>query len=292
MKSSLPILAIFLYLLCSHTLSAQGNNCGNIEPAIQCPMDTTICLMQLTTAPVVTTTSDLPNLEYAVVDYNKPATSGTGPSVVGVDVDGIFMPNDFALMPGSNFGIIPVSYDLIAIQELLDKLLKGDAVPFFLSCCDAAVIADPTVNLCDSLNAAGIYCGSDVTGLQSATALFGGGSGGDTLSIVDLINEINTVNASLNDPLNPPPASCGGGDKIAFAYGNECTYWIVPDTLNVTMPHLVSETAEAVDLVTSTSIVDSPYIIEYNANICIELQPGFETVVGADFTAQIADPCQ
>lgn len=291
MKLNISTTYLFVFFIFNSViLFSQANNCGDVEPILQCSMDDTFCLLELTDSPVITTNSTLPDLEYAIVDYTKPSTSGTGPSVVGFDIDGIFMPNDFNLTPGTNFGVIPFAYDLLAIQETLDDLLKGQAFPFPpISCCQAA--AAQGQDICADLNAAGINCGSDVTSLQQASLLFGvgGGTGGDTLSIVDVAASIDATNTGLSDPNTP--AACGGGDKIAYAYGAECTYFIVPQMIVRSMPHSMNETIEAEQTISSSSIINSPNVVAYNANICIEMTAGFETVIGADFTAEILDPC-
>lgn len=277
---------LFLFLLFSFQLQAQGSNNNNIEPVLDCPTDLTVCLNETLGPYTLATTSDLPNIEYAIIDHNLPAPSGTGDAIVGIDEDGIFMPSEYNLTPGTSFGVIPVAYDLNSVRGTLDDILKGSVTIFFVTtpCCDLAASQGSTV--CADLNAQGIFCGSDVTSLGAVSTLSGTT---DTLSIADFVAEIDAVNTQLADPLLP--AECGGGDFIAYAYGPECTYFLVADTLNITMPHVINELNEATDLVTSNTIVDASFVVEYNANICIELQPGFETVIGADFTAAIDDPC-
>lgn len=286
---------LFFIILCiQFKATAQGNNCGDVEPVLQCQLDTIICGSELTQAPIITTPSTLPDLEYAIVDHSIPSSSNTGPSVVGIDIDGIFMPDEFNISDSTNFGVIPIAYDLAQIQETLDDVLKGTYTILFITntCCNL-IQSQANVAVCDSLNAAGIYCGSDVTSLSQAATLFSatsGGSSSDSLSILDIVTQIDSLNTQLANPL--VPANCGGGDKIAYAYGNECLYRVMPDTLYQSQIYTASNLVEANEVIISTSIVNAPSIVEYNSNICIELQAGFETILGADFTAEIEDPCQ
>ena len=257
-------------------------------PQMTCPAETVICLDETTLAPVLSVQpgADIPNIEYAVIDYSTIAASGNGPLVVGIDKDGVFKPSDFNLTPGSSFGIIPVAYNLADIQETVDDLLTG-TVLFLGPCCDLAVNL-AGVALCDTLNAAGIFAGADITGLEDATSLFGNSSSNQ--SICDLANEIDSLNITISDPI--VPTACGGGDRINFAYGAACNYYIVPDVLFLNTTHAVDEIFEASKSIESSSVIKSPAVVNYHAGVFIDLTAGFETLIGSDFTATIIDPCQ
>ncbi len=280
--------AFFLFLFSTFAMSLFAqSNCGNTLPVLQCPADNTVCIDEILAAPIVTTASNLPDLEYAIIDYNTLSTSGTGPAIVGIDQDGIFAPFDYGLMPGGSFGVIPVAYDLAQIQETIDDILLGEVVIIFFptSCCDLAVTAG--TDICTPFNDAGIFSGSDVTSLEGATSLFP--ATGNLSTIEEFTANLDTLNMTLADP--QVPTECGGGDVFCYAYGMDCIYDIVPDTLFVTAPHMMNELVEVEDLLSSTASVASPNVVTYNANICIELTGGFEAQIGSEFTAEIEDPC-
>jgi hypothetical protein len=265
----------------------QGNNCGDTEPVLQCPATTCLGLTDTTSSPVLSVNSNLPNIEYAIVDFSMPSTSGTGPSIVAVDQDGIFTPAQYNLTAGTQFGVIPVAYDLAAIQETLDDLLKGNT--FLGSCCSVAINFGG-VDICGPLNMAGITCGADVNNLEQASNAFTmlSGGGAANTSIVDLIDQINQVNAQLADIIF---TDCGGGDKFAFAYGLECVYTLSSNTVfTVPMDHQMDELV-ANYAIRSPVTVNSPFVVDYNASECIELQPSFETIVGSTFHAEIVNSC-
>ncbi len=273
-------------------LAGQGNNCGDTEPQLTCPNDNSLCLNESTIAPVLAVNSNLPNIEYAIVDFSIPSTSGTGPSVVAFDQDGIFTPAQYNFSPGGQLGVIPIAYNLAAIQETFDDLLKGSTVIviFTFSCCDLILNASG-VDICTTLNSAGIFCGADVTNLEQASNLFAtlGGGGATTLSVADFLQQINDVNAQLADP--NLPADCGGGDKVAFAFGADCVYTVNSNaTFNVPADHQMSELITDYAIV-STVTVNSPHTVEYNAEDFIELAPTFETVEGATFIAELTFVC-
>ena len=284
------LLVCALTIACIPFLLGQGNNCGDTEPVLQCPAISCIAEIDVTMAPVLTLNSNLPNTEYVIVDFSMPASSGTGPSIVAVDQDGVFTPAQYNLTVGTQFGVIPVAYDLSAIQATIDDILKGSVL--FFSCCDLALNAGG-VDICGPLNAAGITCGADVLNLEQASMVFSsiGGGGASDASIVDLINQINDANAQLADPTLP--TQCGGGDKFAFAYGQECTYSVGTGStavFDVPLNHQMDELVLAY-AITSSVTVNSPLIVDYNAVECIELQPSFETITGATFTAEIVSTC-
>lgn len=273
-------------------LAGQGNNCGDTEPQLLCPTDNSLCLNEFTSAPILAVNSNLPDIEYAIVDFSIPSTSGTGPSVVAIDQDGIFTPAQLNFSPGAQFGVVPIAYDLGAIQQTIDDLLKGTTVViiFTFTCCDLATTAIG-IDICTELNNVGITCGADVTNLEQASNLFATLSGGATgmLSIADFLQQINDVNAQLADP--NIPVDCGGGDKIAFAFGADCAYTVNSNsTFNVPSDHQMSELITDYAIVSSVT-VNSPHIVDYNAENCIELTPTFETILGSTFTAEITFAC-
>jgi len=274
----LQFLLLAGFLCFSINIFAQGNNCvGDIQPMVSCPLDLTLCANEQTDPPTITVSSNLPDLEYGIVDLSQTSTAGTGPVVVGFDDDGIFVPDDYGLLPGNQFEVIPTAYDLGVIQNTLNSFLKNSFI--FVPCCDL----DPN-NFCDSLNMVGIFCGSDVTSLQQMLELQQGSSA-TTYSITDFLAELDAINAELQNV----PSVCGGGNEICVAYGNACTYTLdnITPVVNITTPHTISETIIAADLITSNTIIMSGLVILYELAESIELLPGFEVQNGAEF---IADP--
>jgi len=197
------------------------------------------------------------------------------------------MPSDYGLASGGNFSVIPVAYDLAQIQETIDDILTGSVVVIFfnISCCDLAIQGGS--DICGPLNAAGIFSGADVTSLQDASALFAPAD--SSFTVEELVANLEAVNASLADPNTP--TECGGGDVFCYAYGNQCTYSVTPNSLVLSTTHNIDESLEALDIINSSSTVQNPSVVEYSASMCIELNPSFETILGAEFLAQIDNPC-
>jgi len=255
---------------------SQGNNNGNIEPVQLCPSDTFLCDGQMTPAPVISVASDLPDLEFIIVDQSVMASNGSGPGIVGIDNDGIFVPSAFGVMPGSTLDVIPVAYNLAAIQATMDELLKG--VVFIFPCCSLAG------TVCADLNNAGIFCGADITSLEDVFPLFN--ATGDTLSITDFVTALADANTQLMDP--NIPAACGGGDSIDYAYGNSCSYTIYDVIALLNLPdHIISEVVERSDYVESGALVSNSLSVEYYGGNYVELVSPFEVQLGGELLADI-----
>jgi len=263
----------------SFTTHAQSNNAGNIEPVLTCPMDLNLCVNELTDPPIISTGSDLPNLEYLIIDPAIAATNGSGSAIVGVDQDGVLDPSNFGILPGASFEIIPVAYDLSAIQNTIDDLLKG-LIGGFLPCCLGAGTA------CTDLNNAGINCGSDVMSFEDIFPLIN--NAGNLLSLMDFETSV----ADANTQLSGAPQECGGGDFIAYAYGNSCIYMVYDVFAVLAAPdHTISETIERSDYIESTALVSSGLVVNYFAGNHVELLSPFEVQLGGEFLADIKS-CQ
>jgi hypothetical protein len=239
--------------------------------------------MELSDQIVVTAASSLPNMEYFIVDLNQPATNGSGPAIIGFDVDGQFTPQDLGVDSNTILQISPVAYDLAAIQETLDDVLKGTFFipfpPFSAPCCSVSM------GICDQLIAAGINCGADFTSLSQAFALISSDTT-DLFSITDLINGIDTINTTLNGPLIP--AACGGGDMICYAYGSACEFDIEPLTpvLAFTAPDHLASISVSADTIQSSATVSSGLMVEYLFAVEVTLENGFEAELNSSFTAE------
>lgn len=277
-------LLLFICLLLGfNSTFAQISNCGDVIPTATCPADVVLCPMDLTDPITITNLGalTLPDIEYAVIDLTQTSTAGTGPPIVGIDDDGIFMPSTYGLTAGQ-FDVVPLNYDLAVIQSIIQAFLTNDAIPIVLSCCDAAITQG--LDLCGDLNAIGITMGSDITSLGQLVDLLQGNST-DTFSLTDFDSQIGDINTQLAQS-----AACSGGNTICYAYGNSCTYTFIPNVLTISTPHTMNETIQAAMTINSTATVPAGLTVVYNAGQCIELNPSFCVQGGADFTAEI-QPC-
>lgn len=264
-----------IIILFSYTSYAQSNNDGNIEPVLTCPLDLNLCIIEMTDAPTISTASDLPNTEYFVINPAIMATNGSGSAIVGVDIDGMLIPSDFGIMPGGTLEIIPVSYDLSKIQNTIDDILKG-LIGGFIPCCLGAGTT------CADLNNAGINCGSDVMSIEHIFPLIN--NTGDLLSVTDFGNSVTGANTQLGGA----PPECGGGDFIAYAYGNSCIYTVYNVFEVISVPdHTMSETIERSDFIESTALVSNGLVVNYFAGNHVELLALFEVQLGGEFLADI-----
>ena len=59
---------------------AQGQNCGDQIPVLSCPQDSILCVVHASEAVSISVSSDLPDLEFLIVDQNIPAFNGSGPA--------------------------------------------------------------------------------------------------------------------------------------------------------------------------------------------------------------------
>ena len=275
-------LLLFIYGMQSY---AQGSICGATIPITNCPADTHLCFTELSDSTVLVTPSNLPNLEYAIVDLNVPSTANTGPAIIAVVPSSQFIPMDVGIDSTTILEVFPIAYDLVAIQETLDDILKG-LIFGFIPCCTVAP------DVCDQLTGAGINCGSDFTSLSQAFALFSA----DTnilFSIDDFIDGIDSVNMTLADP--NIPSECGGGDVICYAYGLPCLFEVndfstsIP-LLSFSSPHVVDTMARAQSF-QSSAIVTGGLDVAYLFNTEVDLISGFETINSSSFLIQ-KEGCQ
>ena len=275
------ILALLILLSCIQTnMFAQASICGATIPMTSCPADTVLCPMEMSDEIIVTAASSLPNLEYFIVDLNQLATNGSGPAIIGFDVDGQIIPQDYGVDSNTVLQISPVAYDLAAIQETLDDILKGTffIFGFPFDCCSVSQ------GVCDQLIAAGINCGSDFTSLSQSFALISSDTS-ELFSIADLINGIDSINTTLSDP--SIPSECGGGDMICYAYGSSCDFDILPLTPLITFAspdHIASITVTA-DTIQSSALVSSGTDVEYLFGVEVLLLNEFETELSGTFLA-------
>lgn len=266
------VLIATLYFCFITTIFSQGQNCGNTIPIPVCPDDTVVCHTQLTDSFKISTPSNLPDVEWGIVDLNKMATNGSGPAIVGVDEDGIFIPEEYGIDTATTIEVIPIAYDILAIQETLDDILLGTIPPFSIPCCTVAP------DVCTQLMNAGINSGSDFMSLSQAFALVSSDTS-DLLSVQDFINGLDSVNMSLSDPLIP--AACGGGDMICYAYGEACTLGVkvIEPFLSLSAPLHDTDSTFTAEIIQSTATVQNGLFINYLFDR--------EASLGTDFTVEI-----
>jgi len=270
-----------LIILFSFSANAQfGSNCSEVPTTIQCPADLTLCISETTDLPVVSVSSTLPNLEYIITDVSQNSTANTGPSIIAFDADGVFAPTDYNITTETQLELIPVNYDLQAIQNLADDFLNGIFLIF--PCC--SLIPD----VCTTLNSNGIFAGSDITSLEQILPILT--NPGELISVQDVTSAVDSANLILNDPSTP--ADCGGGSLICYGIGNTCTFDVIADNLVFANPdHSVSTIEKAGNSIISTAIVGSALNVEYEAAQIICLDNDFTVDPGGEFSAIIL-PCQ
>ncbi len=246
-----------------------------------CPTDTVLCIYELSDSISLTVNSNLPDLEYAIVDLNEPATNGSGPAIIGISTSSQFIPQDYGVDSNTTLEVFPIAYDKAVIQALLDDILKGSVfVPpiFNIPCCTFAG------DLCMQLNDAGIMCGDDFTSLAQSFALFSADTT-DRFSVQDFVDGIDSLNMVLADPSIPP--DCGGGTEICYAYGSSCEFEVIrlEPFLSFALPAHTNDTTIVADTVYSSALVGAGLDVTYQFGIEALLQDGFETQGDGEFLA-------
>ena len=279
-------LILSIFIISSITISAQQSNCGATSPSVLCPIDRLLCESEISGLPIVVTNSTLPNLEYLILDYEELSDSGTGPSIIDIDQNGSFSPADYGIDTIQQLEIIPLAYDLVALQETVDDILKGSVQVLFFQvpCCNLAPEAGA---ICDSLTNNGITCGSDITSLSQVVSFFNDGQ--QNQSIPDFIDSIESLNELLQNP--SLPEECGGNDMICYALGDGCVFDVIAgpavDISFGLSDHTVSDTLYSTSSIISTASVDVGQQISYIAPDSITLKPGFEVIQSGVFCAVI-----
>ncbi len=268
----------FAFLL-NLTAQAQGSICGATVPIPFCPDDTLLCTFEMSDPIDLSTSSSLPDLEFAIVDLNQLATNNSGPAIIAIDLNGQFIPVDIGVDSNTMLEVFPIAYDLAAIQETLDDVLTGTIPPFNIPCCTLAPDA------CTELNDAGIYSGSDFTSLSQAFSLLTADTNA-LFSINDFVDGLDSINLALSNPLIP--AACGGGDVICYAYGTTCPFTVILlDALaNLAPPLHMTDALVLADSIHSSATVLGGLSVDYLFVHEAILIPGFEVLFNGSFTAE------
>jgi len=275
-------ITLCLFVLFSIYVSAQvgASACSSTATQITCPADLDLCLSEMNDMAAINTPSSLINLEYIITDVTLASTSNTGPTIIAFDSDGIFTPNDYTLTAPTQLELIPINYDLQAIQNLADDFLTG--IFFIFPCC--SLVED----VCTILNSNGIFTGSDITSLEQILPILT--DPGELLSVQDLTMAVDSANLVLADP--QVPADCGGGSEICYSIGNTCTFNIIANDLVFANPeHSASTIEKAGNSIISTATVSTALTVDYQAAQIICLDNDFTVDSGGEFSAVII-PCQ
>ena len=170
MKQNLQT-SFVIMLLCT-TMSFAQSNCDNITiSTINIGPSITLCDNESTDPAVVTTASNLPTMEYLIVDLDEMSLDGLGPAIIGVDDDGAFVPADLGITGERNIAIIPISYNIQDFRDVVDAVFTNT----FLGapCCSFVDAIYP--NFCTAMVAKGLTDTDNINGLA------------DIIGILDLV---------------------------------------------------------------------------------------------------------
>lgn len=170
MKQALHAL-IFILLWCT-TMSFAQTNCNNITmPTIDIGPPITLCDNESTDLAVVTTSSNLPTMEYIIVDLDQTALDGLGPAIIGIDDDGEFLPADLGITGPANIAVVPIAYNINDFHTVIDASFNN----MYLGkpCCAFVDAIYP--NFCAAMIAKGLTDTSNINGIS------------DIVGILDLI---------------------------------------------------------------------------------------------------------
>lgn len=266
----LTFLPCSLLFFCISFSYGQGNNCGNSEPVPLCPLDTLLCVNELSDA-IVVSGNDLPDVEFLITDENVTSTSGSGPAIISIIADNQFVPQDVGVDTTTRLSVIPMSYDLLVVQNLLDDILQGTFLPpLDIPCCTFAS------GLCQDLNNAGIFSGSDFQSLSQLFSLFSSDTS-DLFSLIDVIDNLDSINTVLNG--GTIPGSCGGGTTLCYAYGESCHFDVLKVLPSIALNNFPPQDnfVVAADSIYSTSDLITAIDVWYLFTSEVILDDGFET---------------
>lgn len=170
MKQVLHVL-IFVLLSCTTASFAQMNCANTIMPTIDIGPPITLCDNEPTDPAVLTTSSNLPTMEYMIIDLNETALDGLGPAIIGIDDDGSFVPSDLGITGPANIAIVPVSYNINDFREVVDASFENEYLG--KPCCAFVDAVYP--NFCAAMEAKGLTDTENINGIA------------DIIEILDLI---------------------------------------------------------------------------------------------------------
>ena len=164
----------------------------------------------------------IPESHFLVVLKDSLAFDTLGNTIIRTSSDGIMTPTSLGLSLNDTFEIVSFSYELEQFQTLTQGLLHN-SVPFLGSCCDVLDSQQPTSGTCDTLNALGIFTGTDVKTLQDVLNVISVFKYGTikSMSIQGLNDNLVAANEQLQT-LNS--LGCTNGiDQVCFALDSSST---------------------------------------------------------------------
>ncbi len=163
--------ALIFVLFCTTMTFAQTNCTGVIMPTIDIGPPIALCDNESTDLAVVTTSSNLPTMEYLIIDLDQTALDGLGPAIIGIDDDGEFTPADLGITGPANIAIVPVAYNINDFRTVVDASFTN----MYLGkpCCAFVDAVYP--NFCAAMVAKGL---TDTNNINSIS---------DIIGILDLI---------------------------------------------------------------------------------------------------------
>lgn len=204
---------IFALLTCG---SIQWTNaqstCGSTVPELETEPTITIEVSTSITFPSFRTSSNLPDVEYAIQLIGLPATDSLGDKIITFSRENTINIDDLDLIEGDQFRVTPVAYDLAQVQDLIGSIFDG--VFFSAPCCAIADLALP--GLCENLALGGIAQGTDIVGLNDIITInrIFDNDPGLTFSIPGFAASVDQINISAG----ALPDECGG-DRVPICYG-------------------------------------------------------------------------
>jgi hypothetical protein len=181
----------FFFWIITPNVQAQ---CPPSTPGLLSGTTVNILASDTTAIPVYTTIpTGLPDTEFILIQQDSLAEDQLGPVILTSTLDGRVVPTDFGLTTCNELCLVPFSFDLVQLQEVVDSLINGQYVAG-TSCCDAA--GQFFIGLCDSLANYGIYSGSDITSLNEVITLMGifAGTNNTSISLIGFISTIQQIN--------------------------------------------------------------------------------------------------
>jgi len=164
--------ALILVLLCCTTVSFAQTNCNGITmPLIDIGPPITLCDNESTDPAVVVTSSNLPTMEYLIIDLDDMALDGLGPAIIGIDDDGAFVPADLGITGNRNIAIVPITYNIQDFRDVVDASFNN--MYMGKPCCAFVDAIYP--NFCAAMEAKGLTDTDNINGIA------------DIIQILDLI---------------------------------------------------------------------------------------------------------
>lgn len=130
------------------------------------------------------------------ISYNADSTA-SGPNVLEINTTGVFDPSAYGLTAGDQFTVTVAHINLSDLQAMTEELLNGSFL--FSSCCSLADLVSG-FDVCGIYNSAGIFNGSDVTGLASVLTYTTAAGFGGSNSLEGALFSFDETNAQAGQP--------------------------------------------------------------------------------------------